>query len=56
MAPAGAAVQLVDPELAPAEPVRLRSLLPHMLLKIRRRGILPLFNVKEKIRSHVAEH
>lgn len=43
VAPAGAAVELVDSHLPPAELVRLRALLPHVLLKIRRRLILPLF-------------
>lgn len=43
VAPAGAAVELVHAHLPPAELVRLRALLPHVLLKIRRRLILPLF-------------
>lgn len=48
VAPAGAAVELVDAHLPPAELVRLRALLPHVLLKIRRRLILPLFSRKGK--------
>lgn len=41
--PTGAAVELVDPDLPAAQLVRHCALRPHMLLKIRRRVILPLF-------------
>lgn len=44
--PAGAAVELVDPDLSAAELVRHCALRPHILLKIRRRVILPLFLCK----------
>lgn len=47
--PTGAAVELVDPDLSAAQLVRRRALRPHMLLKIRRRVILPLFMQKGKI-------
>lgn len=45
---AGSAVELVDPDLSAAELVRHFTLRPHILLKIRRRGILPLFMQREK--------
>lgn len=48
--PAGAAVQLVNPDLSAAELVRHCALRPHILVKIRRRVILPLFYVKGKIK------
>ncbi len=41
--PAGAAVELVDSDLSAAELVRHCALRPHILVKIRRRVILPLF-------------
>lgn len=41
--PAGAAVELVDADLAAAQLVRPCALRPHILLKMRRRVILPLF-------------
>lgn len=40
---AGATVQLVNPDLSAAELVRHCALRPHILVKIRRRVILPLF-------------
>ena len=46
--PAGATVELVDPDLSAAELVRHRALRPHILVKIRRRVILPLFIKREK--------
>lgn len=49
--PAGAAVELVDPDLPAAQLVRHCALRPHMLLKIRRRVILPLFMQKGKIKD-----
>lgn len=48
--PTGAAVELVDPDLPAAQLVRHGALRPHILLKIRRRGILPLFMQKGKIK------
>lgn len=48
--PAGAAVELVDPDLPAAQLVRHCALRPHILLKIRRRVILPLFMQKGKIK------
>lgn len=48
--PTGAAVELVDPDLSPAQLVRHCALRPHILLKIRRRVILPLFMQKGKIK------
>lgn len=48
--PTGAAVELVDPDLSAAQLVRGCALRPHMLLKIRRRVILPLFMQKGKIK------
>lgn len=45
---AGSAVELVDPDLSAAELVRHFTLRPHILLKIRRRVILPLFMQREK--------
>lgn len=48
--PTGPAVELVHSDLPPAELVRQRPLFPHILVKIRRRVILPLFNVKGKIK------
>lgn len=47
---AGAAVELVEPDLAAAERVAGGALRPHMLLKIRRRVILPLFMQKGKMK------
>lgn len=40
VSPAGPAVQLIHPNLPPAQLVRQRALFPHILLKIRRRVIL----------------
>lgn len=48
--PACAAVELVDPDLSAAQLVRHCALRPHILLKIRRRVILPLFMQKGKIK------
>lgn len=48
--PAGAAVELVNPDLSAAELVRHCALRPHILVKIRRRVILPLFYAKGKIK------
>lgn len=50
--PAGAAVELVDPDLPAAQLVRHCALRPHILLKIRRRVILPLFYVKGENKIH----
>lgn len=50
MLPTGAAVELVDPDLSAAQLVRHSALRPHILLKIRRRVILPLFMQKGKIK------
>lgn len=47
---AGPTVELVDSDLPPAQLVRQRPLFPHILVKIRRRVILPLFNAKGKIK------
>lgn len=49
--PAGSAVELVNPDLPAAELVRRCALRPHILVKIRRRVILPLFYAKGKIKS-----
>lgn len=54
MFPAGAAVELVNPDLPAAELVRQCALRPHILVKIRRRVILPLFYAKGKIKSIIA--
>lgn len=48
--PTCAAVELVDPDLSAAQLVRHCALRPHILLKIRRRVILPLFMQKGKIK------
>lgn len=48
VSPGGAAVQLVHPDLSAAQLVRHCALRPHILLKIRRRVILPLFMQREK--------
>lgn len=48
--PTSAAVELVDPDLSAAQLVRHCALRPHILLKIRRRVILPLFMQKGKIK------
>lgn len=50
MFPTGAAVELVDPDLSAAQLVRHSALRPHILLKIRRWVILPLFTQKGKIK------
>lgn len=52
--PTGAAVELVDPDLSAAQLVRHFALRPHILLKIRRRVILPLFMQKGKIKYIIA--
>lgn len=52
--PTGAAVELVDPDLSAAQLVRHCALRPHILLKIRRRVILPLFMQKGKIKYIIA--
>lgn len=45
---AGPAVELVDPDLPAAHLVRLCALRPHILVKIRRRVILPLFYMQRE--------
>lgn len=48
--PASATVELVNSDLSSAELVRHCALRPHILVKIRRRVILPLFYAKGKMK------
>lgn len=53
MLAAGPAVELVLPDLAPAQLVRHGPLVPHVLVKIRRRLVLPLCLQREKSNQFV---